>query len=705
MKKPSTSVFASTHPFVVPSRANSLTAWAERFWQDLQSTPGRLSSTLRIVLSTVLTLIALLILQAPFASIALYFVFVVGRDSPAVSFRSIFSIAALVAAAVAELGLVILTDNDPMARILGIAAVGFIAGVLVLGTTQPALGSTWGYIFVTLMNLWETHSPANQLVKTSLWIVGAISIPILISIAVEYVFGVRHPADLLHEQSMIRWKALISMFTLFAAKAEPEERAEAATRVARLAATGQDGMQELYNKIVERNLDTGSLQIGARVRITMLAQLMDLGAAVASAPYANDTASLLHYKRIAEGAQAALKGSDEGAQTGLEFRSGPNLTILQRVEGVLHTILSMPSGTSVTKEDKQLIALPANKVPFFIPGALTDRTTIFFGLKVSLCATLCYIVYHAIDYQGLSTSVATAFLAGLSTTGAIKQRFIFRLVGAIVGGLILGLGAVTFLFPNMDSIWSLVVVIAIFAFIAGWCAQGRQFAYVGLQIAFSFFVVSIQGFSAPVELAPARDRLIGILLALIVMWFVFDQIWPVRTVIAMRHSLAVVLRNGATLFRIHESVKRHADMLKKSDALRDQVGKTVAALRTMNDSTEYEFVVEREPDIQLSQTILRAALAAAALFWNQMAFLHNKRSRDLMNEPQLVEIRQRIAAAMDGMSESVEQRKAFVALDFSSVVDSSLFADPRYAEYAQNALTRFRELQDYVQQIGLTENR
>ena len=43
-------------------------------------------------------------------------------------------------------------------------------------------------------------------------------------------------------------------------------------------------MQALYNKIVERNLDTGSLNIDARVRITMLAQLMDLGAAVGSAP-------------------------------------------------------------------------------------------------------------------------------------------------------------------------------------------------------------------------------------------------------------------------------------------------------------------------------------------------------------------------------------------------------------------------------------
>src|ERR1700739_1123221 len=107
-------------------------AWAERVGQDLQPAPGRFSGTLRIVLASLLTLLALLILQAPFASVALYFVFIVGRDSPAVSLRSLFSMVPLVAAVATELGIVYLSDNDPMARVLGLAAVGFLSGILVL---------------------------------------------------------------------------------------------------------------------------------------------------------------------------------------------------------------------------------------------------------------------------------------------------------------------------------------------------------------------------------------------------------------------------------------------------------------------------------------------------------------------------------------------------------------------------------------------
>ena len=685
-------------PFLVPSRANSVGSWAERVWQDLQPTPGRLSTTLRLVLATSLTLMAVLILQVPYASVALYFVFFVGRESPAVSLRSLFILVPILAAVATEFGIVILTDNDPMARVLGVALVSLIAGLFTVATTQPALGSTLAFIFVTLIAFWETHAPAHRLVTTSLWIISALSIPILSSIAVEYVFGARHPADLLCEQHTIRWRAFLSMFTLLAEKASPEQRAEAVSRVSRLAETGQDGMQALYNKIVERNLDTGTLMIGARVRITMLAQLMDLAAAVGSAPYADDSVSLLRYKQIAADARNAFGCTAHPEPITHEFRIGPHPTLLDRVEAMLHAIRSMPTGGE--PEDKQLVAVPARKVPLLIPGGFTSLANVAFGLKLSLCATICYILYHVLNYPGISTCVITVFITGLTTTGAIKQKFAFRILGSMIGGL-MGIGAAAFLFPSMDSITSLMVLISSVAFVAGWVTQGRRFSYVGMQIAFSFYLVAFEGSSAPTHLAPPRDRLIGILLALFVMWVVFDQIWPVRTVTTMRRALGALLQDGAKLFRLPESAIQRDGELKEAETLRDRAGKTVAALRTMNDAVEYEFGADREPHIELSQTILRTALTAAALFWNQVVFLYHERDRDVLNEPQLVELRHEFAATMDAMSDAVAQAKAFVPPEASRFVNPPLFANPRFQEYTQNALTRFRELQGYIQQIGI----
>lgn len=680
-------------PFTVPSQANSTRAWAERMWHDLQPTPGRLGGSLRIVLATILTLLAVLILQAPYASVALYFVFFVGRESPAVSLRSLFMVVPIAAAVFATFSIIILTDNEPIARVLAVAAASFIVGVGTLSTAAPALCSVFAYIFVTMIAFWEIPAPADHLVKLSLWSISALSIPILASIAVEYVVGARHPADLLSEQQTIRWQAFIAMFTLFAEKASPEKRAEAATRVSSLAATGQDGMQALYNKIVARNLDTGSLKIGARVRITMLAQLMDLGAAVGSAPYADDPDSLLTYKRIASEAQTAFEGPPETEPATHEIHLGPHPALLDRVEAMLHAIRSMPSVAE--PDDRHLVAIPAKKVPFVIPGGFTNPANVAFGLKLSLCATICYILYHATDYPGISTCVITVFITGLSTTGAIKQKFVFRLLGSMLGGL-MGLGAAVFLFPNMDSITSLAILIAVIAFIAGWTAQGRRFSYVGMQIAFSFYLVAFEGSSAPTHLAPPRDRLIGILLALVVMWIVFDQIWPVRTVTLMRRAFATLLHDGARLFRMPESATWHEGALQQTEALRDQVGKTVAALRTMNDAVEYEFGQDHERHIHLSQTMLRAALTAVALFWSQTVLLYHQRERDLLNDPRVAELRHRIAATMDAMADSVTQAKPFVAPGVSRLADSLHFKNQRQTDYAQNTLTRLRELYDYI---------
>jgi len=264
----------------------------------------------------------------------------------------------------------------------------------------------------------------------------------------------------------------------------------------------------------------------------------------------------------------------------------------------------------------------------------------------------------------------------------------------------MGLGAAVFLFPNMDSITSLVVLISILAFIAGWVAQGRRFSYVGMQIAFSFYLVAFEGFAAPTRLAPPRDRLIGILLALVVMWIVFDQIWPVRTVTLMRRALGTLLHDGAKLFRLPESATRHDGVLKQTEALRDQVGKTIAALRTMNDAVEYEFGRDRDPHIQLSQTMLRAALTAVALFWNQTVLLSHKRERDLLIDPRVRELRHEIAAAMDTMANSVTQARPF-PLDVYQHADSPHFKSQRQIDYAQKTLTRFRELRDYASNIGV----
>jgi multidrug resistance protein MdtO len=471
--------------------------------------------------------------------------------------------------------------------------------------------------------------------------------------------------------------------------------------VARLAATGQSGMQRLYNSIVDRNLDAGTLPIGTRVRITMLAQLMDVSAAFG---FQNSTAGDGEVRsrcaQIALECQALLDDAQPQHVGYVEPGPGEKLTLLDRVEGNLHVIASMPYDVRPDR-DKELVALPSKKVPLLIPGAFQDISTWTFGLKISLCATLCYVFYFAVDWPGISTSVTTVLIAGLSTTGAIKQKFAFRLLGALIGGLILGLGCTALIFPEMDSITSLTVLVACMAFLSAWIVGGRQFSYVGLQIIFSFYLVAFEDFHAPTALAPARDRLIGILVALVVMWFVFDQIWPVRTVTAMRRSLASMLHNEAELFAAELKVPAHQELIQHTDVLRDHIGKTMAAIRSMNDVVEYEFGVDRELHIQTAETILRAALTSVALVWNELAVLHKEEDADFLSNPELIELRRRMKQGLDALVGSVLQEamlgeSAPSAEQFAAFGKAELIQHPRYGEYTQHTIGRYLELQSIV---------
>ena len=665
--------------------------------QDLQPTPGRLASTLRIVLSTVIALVLLLTLRMEFASIGLYFIFLIGRDSPSVSLRSgLLPFAIVVAAVALELGLVILTDNDPMARLLSVAVVTFLSGMLVAGTNAPALGSTFGLIYCTLIALWENHAPSDFLVKMSLKLLATFALSVGCAIAVEYVLGDKNPAETLNEQRRLRFRLLAKMFKLYAEGAPRNQIFEAATQVSRLAVAGQAGMMQLYNSIVDRNLDTGKLPIATRTRITMLAQFMDVSAAFGLQNVATDDPDMrLRCAHIARHCEELIANFIPPTAPREELHEQSSLSLLDRVESILHAILTMPTSLSNAK-DRELVALPSSKAPFFISGAMRDLSTVAFGLKISLCATLCYIIYHAIDLPGISTAVITVIVTGLSSSGAIKQRLLFRLVGATIGGLILGLGATTFLFPHMDSITSLVVLIAGVSMLSAWVASGPRFSYVGLQIAFAFYLVAFEGFSAPVRLEPARDRLIGILLAFVIMWFVFDQIWPVRTTKVMRKALGSVLELGVQLFELTDSGKPYAEVVRSTDVLRDRVGKMVAGIRQMKDSVNYEFGSDRERHIQLSEILLRATITAAALFWNQLAALHSENYKVLVDDPELQQMRQKIARQLKEMAAAVRSETPIAIIARDDLYGESLRESSRYGDYVTNIAARYSELQAFV---------
>lgn len=670
----------------------SLGQWNKWLLEDLQPTPGRLASSLRIVLATVLALILLLVLQVPFVTLALYIIFVVGRESPAVSLQSaLLSLSVGCVAVIVELGVVVATDNDPMTRLLSVAVITFVAGVLTQASSFAPLAPTLGFLYCTVMALWENHIPADRIVKTSLYLIAAEGVSLGSAVLVEYLFATRSAVDRLQEQRRVRYRALENMFRVYATDVSPEERFLAYLPVARLALAGQRGMQELYQVIVQRNLNPNGLPIGMRVRITFLAEFVDISAAFGSAHLSNGDPQLRERcSWIAD--RCRELGASFGPQEKFFEKAKSGIAALRQVEETLETIMTMPVDSG-DANDKKLIILPAHKIPFFVPGALSTKSTLAFGLKISFCATLCYILYHALDYPEISTAVTTVLVSGLTTTGAMKQKLAHRLAGAIVGGLFFGLGSIVFLFPQMDSITALSGLVAAVTFIAAWSAAGRRFGYIGLQIAFSFFTVTLATTSAPTELAPARDRLVGIGLALVIMWFVFDQIWPVRTITMMRQALASVLLGDAELLSVSGTEIQSADLAFRIDGLRHRVSARIAEIRNLQEAVLYEFGVDHVSHKAAGETMVRAALTSGSLFWNELAVLERTRDRYLLTDEEVVRIRQALAKQLETLAEAVVEQKPFEPLRGPSPEEEQFLPGGREAEYANILVSRYKEVE------------
>src|SRR5262249_29382250 len=146
----------------------------------------------------------------------------------------------------------------------------------------------------------------------------------------------------LEQQLQMRYQALEKFFRSVASGASAGDAVAALHQVGRLAAAGQSGMLGLYNAIVEREQDAGTLPVASSVHITMLAQLMDLTVAFGSqiGPV-SDPRMRDRCVRVAQQCHDFMM-PDMTPQQSMDVRTDPPLTLLDRIETILHNLQSMP---------------------------------------------------------------------------------------------------------------------------------------------------------------------------------------------------------------------------------------------------------------------------------------------------------------------------------------------------------------------------
>jgi multidrug resistance protein MdtO len=187
-----------------------------------------------------------------------------------------------------------------------------------------------------------------------------------------------------------------------------------------------------------------------------------------------------------------------------------------------------------------------------------------------LAASICYVIYNAIDWPGISTAVTTCLLTALSTIGSSHQKQILRILGAMFGGFVLGMGSQIFILPHLDSIGGFALLfVAVTAFSAWFMTSSPRLSYFGIQIAVAFYLINVSEFKMQTSLEVARDRVVGILLGLFAMWLVFDKLWGVPAARELKDTFISNLRLLAQFAR--EPVSKDL----KAATVRRSLGETI----------------------------------------------------------------------------------------------------------------------------------
>jgi multidrug resistance protein MdtO len=162
----------------------------------------------------------------------------------------------------------------------------------------------------------------------------------------------------------------------------------------------------------------------------------------------------------------------------------------------------------------------------FLPDAFQNREYLPFAIAGCVAASVCYILYNALEWPGISTSIITCVVTALSTIGASHQRQFLRLAGYVGGRLIIGIPAQILILPYIDSVFQFALFFAAGTAIAAWFAtSGPRLSYFGLQMVLPFYFINLSGFQAQTDLVVARDAVIGVLLGILAMGCIFDRFW------------------------------------------------------------------------------------------------------------------------------------------------------------------------------------
>jgi len=660
-----------------PNSIDERGKWVWAFLKnELTPYPGRAWVVARVTIAATIVMLLVMTFQIPNGFLGSIFTLFLSRENPTATFvAGLRTIAAfLVATAYTLIGAAMFVD-DPLTHFLGVGVSLFVSFFLIGIINDYGTAVAFGFTIAGAIPLWDRATlNVNDRVEGTLWLAGVVAMGVVVTVVVEYVFRRVHPTTDLTEGIGDHLHTVEDVLRCAAA-----ERPLGSVSEKNLSLYASLGPGRLRRLILRSQYSAHfKAQLGAAV--ALVGQLVDVAAnfqlalnerAKQNAPNvdAADKARCLRLAGELEklGKDLVLRRMPEKIQRP-SSEEPPTLPFLSSMERIAALIPESFSGSTTIGE---FVPAPLDEEAaprFFAADAFSNPAHVQFALRGTLASMASYVIYTALDWPGLSTSIATCIITALSTIGSSRQKQILRLGGAIIGGFIFGFGGQIFVLPYLDSITGFTLLFMFVTAISSWIATSSpRLSYLGVQLALAFYLINLQEFTIQTSLSIARDRVFGVLLGLMSMWLIYDRLWIKN---ALDEMQTVFARNLEMFAELAEQLleKDQIKAIKRIRKLRDQLNAGFAAVIAQADAVLFEFGPTRQLQLQIRDDIRRWQPSIRTLLQVQVASVQYLAHKPLSNLPEPIAqagvvFEKDIAMVMRAMANEVSRKPVDAAPD------------------------------------------
>jgi multidrug resistance protein MdtO len=591
------------------------------------------NTVIRMTIAATLVMIIVVTFRIPNAALAGLFSILLARENLAATWRGgrLIVLGFVVASAYTLLGMMMFRGY-PITHFFWVIGSLYVIFFVIRTTTNYAGTLAFVIPIGVALPIWDRALPSQAQVEGTLWPIVIIAVGAGATVGTEVLYRIFDRSDPLITFVDDLLLAVQQVAESLASLHPPPNAVLARVHQYHMIGTGR-----LRVTLQRQGLDpTGRAQRAAL--ISMAGRLIRLAADLARTPAQPGDDDAIRLGAISKRLGAIRtelreSGIISASAAVLEGQPSSSFPMLQEMERTVALLPEVFQRVEIVDGSQNVPGRDWWRA-LFLPDAFQNPEYTRFAFAGCLAASVCYVLYNALDWPGIFPAVLTCMVTALTTVGSSLQAQFLRLAGFVVGGLVLGISAQILILPALDSVFGFALFFAAGSAIAAWFATSSpRLSFFGVQIALAFYFVNLQDFRIQTDLTIARDKVVGVLLGILAMGFIFDRFGTKGDTEQLQKLL---VRNIQMLAQLGVSpvVRGRGIAVSQISRLRSQINDNFANLESQTDAARFEFEFRHrgEGEVAQCERIQKAQPALRSIYLLEVSLLSHRGRREVDSE-------------------------------------------------------------------------